>query len=300
MLKVFRVWGEDGMRAVLIGAALCALQACAHVTPAHQAHEPASDATPPSPAEPSPERRDYTATLADGETVKIDNPYGDVRLRFGGYAHALEINAVVQQPAAAAPIEMEALKVKEYYVFSPRLPAGTALADAQRVDLVAFIPLGHPVIVRTESGLIESRGLRGDIDLSTVTGNIAIRGTQGSVQASAGIGSIEASFDTAPPGSRQRLETITGNIVLAVDDHLDAELVLASSGVFATEFSLDVEPLAGQEPNKRARAVVGADDKKARIDLSSRRGEIRLLRRSAFTSPSGKPVEQEQEDNDSD
>ncbi|WP_300618839.1 hypothetical protein [Dokdonella sp.] len=288
------------MKSLVVGVALCALQACTHVPSLRQERAPVVQADSTGPVEPSPERRDFNATLAEGQIVTIDNPYGDVRLRFGGYAHALEINAVVQQPAAAAPIEWKQTRNQEHYVFSPRLPAGAKLAEEQRVDLVAFVPLGHAVIVRTESGLIESRGLRGDIDLGTVTGSIAVRGTQGRVQARTGIGNIEASFDTAPPGSRQRLETTTGDIVLAIDDHLDAELVLASSGVFATEFSLDVERLAGQEPNKRARAVVGTDDRKARIDISSRRGEIRLLRRSAFTSPGGKPVEQEQEDADSD
>lgn len=273
------------MKTVLFGALLCVSPVCAQA------------AAQPSP-EPSAERHDFSATLADGQGLTIDNPYGDVRLRFGGYAHALEIHAVVQQPAGASPIAMEPAGDATRYRFAPRLPAGALLAEGQRIDLVAFVPLGHAVSVRTERGLIESRGVRGDVDLSSVAGDIAIRGTQGRVRAATGAGSIEASFDAAPAGSRQRLASTTGSIVLAVDDRLDAALELATSGVFATEFSIEVEPLAGQEPNKRARAVVGAD--KARIELTSRRGEIRLLRRSAFTSPTGKPAEQEYGDDDSD
>lgn len=284
------------MKSLVVGVALCALQACAHVPSARQEHAPAAQAD----ATPSPERRDFSATLAEDQIVTIDNPYGDVRLRFGGYAHALEIHAVVQQSATATPIAIEPADDGARYLLAPRLPAGALLAEGQRVDLVAFVPLGHTVDVRTEHGLIESRGVHGDVDLASVAGDIAIRGTQGRVLASTGAGSIEASFDTAPKASRQRLQTTTGNIVLAIDDRLDATLEMATSGVFATEFSLDVERLAGQEPNKRARAVVGTDDRKARIDISSLRGEIRLLRRSAFTSPGGKPVEQEQEDADSD
>lgn len=280
------------MKAIMVGAVFCALLGCAQ-----------EGATRPSAAaqktpEPSPDRRDFAATLAAGETVSIDNPYGDVRLRFGGYANALEIHAVVQQPPGASEIAMQPVDDKTRYLFAPRLPAGALLAEGQRIDLVAFVPLGHAVVASTEQGLIESRGVRGDVHLSSVAGDIAIRGTQGRVQAVTGAGNIEASFDAAPPDSKQRLQTTTGNIVLAIDDHLDAALELATSGVFATEFSLDVERLPGQEPNKRARAVVGADE--ARVDIESRRGEIRLLRRSPFTSPGGKPVEQEQEDNDSD
>lgn len=282
------------MRTVVFAAAIAALQGCAHVVPSQQAEA----SKVPSPAALAPERRDFSATLADGQAVAIDNPYGDVRLRFGGYAHALEIHAVLQQPAKAAPIALQPQAETKRYVFAPRLPEGAVLAEGQRVDLVAFVPSGHAVSARTERGLIESRGVRGDVDLDSVSGDIAIRGTQGRVRAQTGDGAIEASFDAAPKASQQRLATRTGNIVLAVDDRLDAALELATSGVFATEFSLDVERLAGQEPNKRAHTLVGEDE--ARIALESRRGEIRLLRRSAFTPLGGKPADQEYEDNDSD
>jgi len=279
------------MKTLAFAAALAVLSGCAHVSPGAP---PASarDATA------APERRDFGATLADGQAVAIDNPYGDVRLRFGGYAHALEIHVVLQQPATAAPIALQPAADASGYRFAPRLPAGAVLAEGQRVDVVALVPEGHPVRVRTEKGLIESRGVRGDVDLESVSGDIAIRGTQGRVTARTGAGAIEASFNAAPKASRQRLETTTGNIVLAVDDRLDAALELATSGVFATEYSLEVEHLAGREPNKRARAVVGAE--RARIDVQSRRGEIRLLRRSAFTPLGGEPADQEQEDDDSD
>jgi len=284
------------MRTVVFAAAFVALQGCAHVVSGKQAE--ASKAPSPAAAPITPERRDFSATLADGQAVAIDNPYGDVRLRFGGYAHVLEIHAVLQQPAQAAAIALQPQTEAKRYLFAPRLADGAVLAAGQRIDLVAFVPGGHAVSARTEHGLIESRGVRGDIDLDSVSGDIAIRGTQGRVRAQTGDGAIEASFDAAPKASQQRLATRTGNIVLAVDERLDAALELATSGVFATEFSLDVERLAGQEPNKRARTVIGDDE--ARIALESRRGEIRLLRRSAFTPLGGKPADQEYEDNDSD
>jgi len=286
------------MRTVVFAAALAALHGCAHVDAGRPAAPPPSPAPSAQAATAQPERLDFSATLADGEAVTIDNPYGDVRLRFGGFAHALEIHAVLQQPANATPIAVQPGEASGRYRFAPRLPTGAIAVEGQRLDVVAFIPLGHAVAVRTEQGLIESHGVRGDIDLESVSGDIAIRGTQGRVQAQTGVGAIEASFNAAPKASRQRLATSTGNIVLAIDDRLDAALELATSGVFATEFSLDVERLANQEPNKRARTVIGDDD--AHIIVESRRGEIRLLRRSAFTPLGGKSTDQEYEDNDSD
>jgi hypothetical protein len=290
------------MRTVVFAAALAALYGCAHVDAGRPAVPPRaaapSTATSPPAQSAEPQRLDFSTSLADGEAVTIDNPYGDVRLRFGGFTQTLDIHAVLQQPAGSAPIAVKPDHDSGHYRFAPRLPAGAIVAEGQRLDVVAFIPLGHAVSVHTEQGLVESRGVRADVDLESVSGNIAIRGTQGRVHASTGVGAIEASLDAAPKGSRQVLATTTGNIVLAVDDRLDARLELATSGVFATEFSLDVEHLANQEPNKRAHTTIGGDD--ARISVESRRGEIRLLRRSAFTPLGGKPADEEYQDNDSD
>ncbi|HQY54767.1 MAG TPA: hypothetical protein PLU65_06015 [Dokdonella sp.] len=288
------------MRVFLLASFLLGICGCASLPPAvsKQGADP--------PAEPVAAaaagqliRQDFSARLGSGQAVSVNNPYGDVRLRFGGYQDELEINTVAQQPPQAAAILLEPGVVDGIYRIAPRLPADTLIAEGQRLDLVVFVPLGHNVRVRTESGVIESRGIRADIDLHSARGNIAIRGTSGSINAETGPGTIEASLLRAPPGSRQHLATSTGFIVLAVSDELDANLELSTSAVFATEFSLRVENLPGQEPNKRATAQIG--EGKADIFVESRRGEIRLLRWTGFTTVNGKPVdEDEQADTDSD
>ena len=291
---------------MLLGAACVALGGCVLVgtdgsKPAPAAEVPVAhvESGTPAAAIPQPERKEFSATLVAGQAVVVDNPYGDVRLRFGGFTHTIEVEAVVQTPAGAPVMALQpASDENGRYLIAPRLPEGTLLAGGQRADIVVFVPLGHAVSVRTERGLIESHGVRGDVDLRSTAGDIAVRGTQGCVQAQTGAGSIEASLNAAPPKSKQHLATTTGNIVLGVSDKLDAELELATSGVFATEYSLQVTPLQGQEPNKRARAAIGAPT--ARINVDSRRGEIRLLRRAEFTSLDGKPAHEEHEDNDAD
>ncbi|WP_371281799.1 hypothetical protein [Dokdonella sp.] len=243
-------------------------------------------------------RIDTSVVLVAGVPVVVDNPYGDVRLRFGGYEHGIDAHAVVQQPPGASVIAMQPAMVDGQYRIAPRLPEGSRLADGQRLDLVIFVAEGHPVIARTEQGLIESRGIRADISLNSISGDMAIRGTQGSIQARTGSGSIEASLGPAPAGSTQTLATGTGTIILAVDDTLDAHLEMSTSAAFATEFSLQVERIPGQEPNKKAIAVIGEDQ--ATIIVESRRGEIRLLRWSEFTSTDGKPVDDRKVESDSD
>ena len=246
------------------------------------------------------QRSDYTTQLPAGRAILIDNPYGDVRVRFGGFAHVVDTHAVLQQSNAAAKIALEPGNDQNFYSVVPRLPAGATLAEGQRLDLSVLVPEGHTLKVRTGAGDIEVRGVHGDVDLKSDSGNISLRGISGIIKAETGSGRIEASLGKAPAKSTQRLATRTGEVIVAVDDTLDAEVELATSGVFATEYSLHVTQRPGEEPNKRARSVIGRDS--ARVALESKRGEIRLLRRASFVTANGKHIaaSPETEDNDSD
>jgi hypothetical protein len=291
-----RTTGVGTLRLFLIGSTIAVLCGCA------SAPSPTKASPNPKPAPPTDielVRLDLSATLQSRQTVAVDNPYGDVRLRFGGFKDEIEIHSVAQEPALAHPIALQPGVVDGRYLIAPRLPANTLVAEGQRLDLVVFVPLGHSVTARTERGIIESRGIRADIDLHSVSGDIAIRGTQGSIHAATGAGNIEASLLSAPPGAKQKLATSTGEIVLAVNDKLDADIEMATSAAFATEYSLKIDQLPGKEPNKRAFASIG--EANSSLIVESRRGEIRLLRWTGFTSADGTPVEEdEQADTDSD
>jgi hypothetical protein len=284
------------LRLFLIGSTFAVLCGCASAPLSPTTSPVAERASPP---DAQLVRLDLSATLEAGQAVAVDNPYGDVRLRFGGYEDKLEIHSVAQEPDRAKPIALQPGVVDGRYLIAPRLPAGTLVVEGQRLDLVVFVPLGHPVVARTERGVIESRGIRADIDLHSTSGDIAIRGTKGSVHAETGAGNIEASLLSAPRGAKQRLATGTGEIVLAVNDKLDAEVEMATSAAFATEYSLKIKQLPGKEPNKRAFASIGEENSSLLVE--SLRGEIRLLRWTGFTSADGTPVEEdEQADTDSD
>lgn len=236
------------------------------------------------------DRVEFTAALAAHQPVLIDNPYGDIRLRFGGYDPLIEIHGVRQQPEHAAPMRFQPGAEDGVFTIAPRLPDGELLAPGQRIDLVVFVPAGHPVQARTEQGLIEARGIRADIELISVGGNIAVRGITGSIQArTGGAGAVEAALEAAPPGSTQQFETRTGALVLAVGDDLDARVHMATSAPFATEYSLDVSHRPGQEPNKEGLAVIG--EPRADVRLESRRGEIRLLRRGQYVPAAAEGLE---------
>lgn len=236
-----------------------------------------------------PIRRDDSFKLPAGQAIQVENVYGSVYLRFGGYEDQLDIRSTVQQPEGAAAIDFQPAERDGRFVVVPRLPGGVALAEGQRIDLVLYVPKGHPVTARSVFGVIESRGLKSDIDLVADTGDIAVRGTDGTVQARTSEGKIEVTFEgTARPGSVQRLSSRTGNIAVIVSDKLDAEVRLSTSQQFATDYSLNVEHLDGKEPNKIATAVVGkpkSGKDKAQVVLETLVSEIRLVRRTVFVDP---------------
>ena len=236
-----------------------------------------------------PQRRDDSFKLPAGQAIQVDNPHGSVYLRFGGYEHQLDIRSTVQQPDGAAVITFLPMARDGRFNVAPLLPEGVVLAEGQRIDLVLYVPQAHPVTVRTAAGVIESRGVKSDIDLTTDSGEIAVRGTDGTVQARTGDGRIEVTLeDRARPGSVQRIVSRTGTVTVNVSDKLDAEVRLSTSHQFSTDYSLAVEHRDGQEPNKVATAVVGAPKSgkdKAQLVLESLVSEIRLQRKGVFVDP---------------
>jgi hypothetical protein len=235
-----------------------------------------------------PQREDLTATVSPGTPVFIDNPHGNVHLRFGGYEHAVDIHATQQQPPGAPALTLKRGLANGQYRIAPKLAAPEA-APGQRLDLVVYVAQGHAVTVRTVQGTIEARGMKGDLDLASASGDIQVRGTDGTVQAQTGEeGRIEVAFDgRARPGSKQRLATHTGGITVGVTDGLDASVRMATSAMFATDFSLDVSHHDGEEPDKWAQASIGAPA--AQILLESRRGEIRVMRRAVYVDLQERP-----------
>jgi hypothetical protein len=238
---------------------------------------------------PEPIRLDLSFKLPEGQSIEVDNPYGSVYLRFGGYEHQLDIRATIQQPEAAAKFAFEPGARDGRFAVAPALPEGVALAEGQRIDLVLYVPKGHALRARTASGMAESRGLKSDIDLTTDSGEIAVRGTDGTVQARSAEGRIEVTLeDNARPGSEQRIASRTGSVAVNVSDGLNAEVRMSTSQQFATDYSLTVEHLDGQEPNKRAVAVVGKPvegKRRAVVVLESLGGEVRLVRKGVFVDP---------------
>lgn len=236
---------------------------------------------------PEPIRMDLSFKLPKGQPILVENAYGSVHMRFGGYEHQLDIRATIQQPDAAAEFAFKPAPKDGRFVVVPVLPEGATLAEGQRVDLVLYVPQGHAVMARSTFGVLEGRNLMSDLDMTAVSGDITLRGVDGTVQAQTEEGRIEVTFKDqgARAGSLQRIATRTGNITVNVSDKLDAEFRLSTSHQFSTDYSLTVRHRDGSEPNKTAVAVVGSPkpgNQKAEIVLESLVGEVRLQRKGVF------------------
>jgi hypothetical protein len=278
-----RAGGRVIVRMRALGILILALAGCAQqpVVPTVARKGPPPASTDPAAAltEASIERSVSTHALNARQAIRIDNPYGDVRVRFGGYEDTLEWRTVAQNAEAAEKIAVTGSS-NDVFLVSARLPEGVVLAPGQRIEITAYVPLGHDLDIVTERGLIQVFGLRGSLKARSVSGNIVFRGIEGLIDVETGAGNVEGQLDPKPAGSRQRIATSTGNILLGLVDGLNAELTMASSGVFATEFSIKIDPQPGQEPNKSATAVIGKPE--SNVEVVSKRGEIRLLRRLEF------------------
>lgn len=270
------------------GAVCAALLTCviamAGVAAANEgASKPADLAVNPSIPDPS----ETMHKLASGQVIEVNNPYGNVYLRFGGYEHKLTIRSMLQQPEGAAKIEIAAVDQGARLLFAPKLPDGVALAQGQRLDVALYVPEGHQLRVATTSGEIESRGVRADQDLNSTSGVITVWVRPGViVAATSDAGDITAYlYGKAPAGSRQRIATRTGSISAIVPQDYDADVSMSTSGAFTTEFSLSVAYMDGSEPDKHARVSIGRvvrGDGGAALALESLRGDIRIMRQAVF------------------
>ena len=242
------------------------------------------DAELPEADAPEAVRSDLSFTLPAGQRIDVDNPHGNVYLRFGGYEHQLDIRATVQQPAGAPDYRFTPGPQGGVFRVAPALAEGAVPVATQRIDLVLYVPEGHPLQVRTLDGAIESRGVRGNVDYRSLSGEIAARGTTGTLQAASESGKIRVMLESAAAGSRQRLSTRIGDISIGVSDRLGAELRLATSGTYTTDYSLQIERHDGEEPDKRAQARVGVTKgaQPGTIEVESLRGNVRLWRRTEF------------------
>jgi len=225
------------------------------------------------------ESRQWMESVRAGGTLRVENPYGDVYARFGGYEDQVEILATLQHLDPGPRLEVERDEVDSGLRVRVRPGSGEedgSSANRNRVDLMVFVPQGARLDVETREGKIEAKGLRSDLIASSIGGDIRIRGIEGHVQAKSARGRLSATLKSGVTERGQALTSETGEIEVHLWEDADLDVRIATSGEITTDFSIEIEHRRHEEPGKHATAKVGSGG--PGLTLRSRRGDIRLLR----------------------
>jgi len=229
----------------------------------------------------------YLEKVGKAARVVVENPHGNIWVRFGGYEDQVEIIATKQR----LELELPGLMVKRenagedlYVRVVPEKPA----VRRDRIDLVLFVPIGRRVELSTIEDDVAVKGLRGDLTVRTVKGNVMLRKVSGAVNVRSERGQVVALLESDVTQSNQHLESVTGDIEVTVYEDATHDVTIATSGIISTDFSMEIEHRRFEEPGKHARATIGGGGPK--LSMTSKRGRVSLLRQQKFfTRKDGDP-----------
>ena len=226
----------------------------------------------------------YFEKVGKAARVVVDNPHGNIWVRFGGYEDQVEIIAteqrlepelpklIVERKNAGEDLHVRVVSEK------PDVPSPANRRD--RIDLVLFVPIGRRVELSTVKDDIAVKGLKGDLVVSTVKGNVALRKITGSVNVRSERGKVVVMLESDVTKSDQHFESSTGDIEVTVYEDATHDVAIATSGIISTDFSIEIEHRRFEEPGKHARATIGGGGPK--LSMTSKRGRISLLRQQKF------------------
>ena len=247
------------------------------------ASQPATPTPTPSAAADPVERASWQGELTGASLLEVSNPFGDLRLRYGGSGRTVEVSVALQQlDPAGSRLELvvnekdDPATVRVVRNAAAEPPPATHGEDHSRADMVVMVPRGIAVRAWTDRGLAESVGLESDVELETSAGQIRVRSTRGRVTARSDRGEISAMLLAGVTKAPQRFSTVTGSVEVWVTDTCAFDVALATSGRLITDFSLQVEHHDLDGPDKVASARVGTGG--AVLELRSRRGDVALRR----------------------
>lgn len=230
------------------------------------------------------QRSSWKGPIGERGMLRVENPFGDVRLRSGGGSGEVEVAAVIQQLRSdGVHLETQVFEREGVLVVAaqwaskpgfdvPPRPDG----DRSRADLAILVPNGTSIVVEALNGLVETRGVHGDASLSTEGGDIRIHRQFGSVSASTEAGSIQAVLLKGESDKAQVFESLTGMIEVWVSAEAAHRATLKTSGSITTDFTIEITHHDDAEPDKIGAAVLGSGGPE--LTLSSRRGPLALRR----------------------
>ncbi len=223
--------------------------------------------------------RTWSRSTADVERLRIENRWGDIRLR-GGEGDRVELAAAVQQiegDGARFEVRNE-LRGGELLVWV-EFEGGDAVAsegeeaDRRRIDVAVALPVQLALNALATGGLVELTDLSSPVTVTTTSGPIVFVGTA-PLEAISESGAVRAQFrGSASQDSGSTITTVRGSIDVELLADGAATFEVTTRGSITTDYSIEIE----RDPKGTAkRGVARVGEGGATIRIDSRRGDVRL------------------------
>lgn len=220
-------------------------------------------------------------TVAPGDTLTLDHPLGDVRVK------------------TAETDRVQVTAIAQYHTDDPRVPTmrfvpGSADKGAsehglkvefphmeiaeqegwskRRIDVGLLVPKGLRMKITTADGMIEMKAMEAAVELKSVRGEIIYEG-KGDVTAHSDRGAVRAHLGKTGPKLSVDLSTLTGDVWVILLEGASAQVELSTRGPVTTDYSIELDRKSGSLL-KQGRAKFGK--KGTQIQLKSHSGGIRL------------------------
>ncbi len=213
-----------------------------------------------------------------GRTLVLDGFAGDVRVETLAGATGVRVRFVRRARGAteaSARERLAAVTIEEgsdadlyQYVWRANRPDGIA-EDGLSVDVVATVPTGSAVVVRTLAGGVAVDGPLGDLDVGVGSGTVIVgRAAARRLRVDVRTGDVTVIAAAFPAGARWTVETAAGDVDLSVPDGASARI----------DASTDAGRVADRGLPEAARVVRSGGPAGERLDATLGRGgaDVRL------------------------
>jgi hypothetical protein len=224
------------------------------------------------------ERDTLSGTVSEGIAVAVENSFGDVRVR-GLPSNDYEVLVVAQRhaddPRRAQVVAEErdgTLHIEVQYPDEPPAEIPEAWRK-RRVDLTVLVPAAATLELETRLGTIQAKGLEGDVEATSHTGNVQIV-TAGRIRARSDHGKVQAEFRGTGWQRQPVLETLTGDIRVLLPRGARLQALVETRGEITTDYTIRIDRVAGSLL-KRGEALIGGGGPE--LVLKSERGAVKLL-----------------------
>lgn len=152
--------------------------------------------------------------------------------------------------------------------------------DDARVDFTVRVPAGVKFASRSVAGDVNATGLRGPVDVATVSGNVRVS-TTGTARASTVSGNVEATFGETD-GEEMEFNSVSGDVTLRLAGDVGARVSMHTlSGDIDSDFDLrtsdeDADDDFGVRIGSQATGTIGRGGPALSVNTVS--GDIRLER----------------------